>query len=41
VDKLPVVEGGQSKKIIGMVRRRDVIGAYYDKISSLRNIDQS
>ena len=41
VDKLPVVKSGQSNKIIGMVRRRDVIGAYYDKISSLRNIDQS
>jgi CIC family chloride channel protein len=40
VDKLPVVESGASHKIIGMIRRRDVIGAYYEKISSLRNLDK-
>jgi len=39
VDKLPVVEGDDNHKILGMIRRRDVISAYYDKISSLRNLD--
>lgn len=39
VDKLPVVESGASNKIIGMIRRRDVISAYYEKISALRNQD--
>jgi CIC family chloride channel protein len=38
VDKLPVVESEDTQKIIGMIRRRDVISAYYDKISSLRNL---
>ena len=37
VDKLPVVESENNTKILGMIRRRDVISAYYDKISSLRN----
>jgi CIC family chloride channel protein len=40
VDKLPVVESEDSTRILGMIRRRDVIGAYYEKISSLRNQDQ-
>jgi CIC family chloride channel protein len=39
VDKLPVVESENNKKILGMIRRRDVIGAYYDKISALKNTD--
>ena len=38
VDRLPVVESEDSRKIIGMIRRRDVIRAYYEKISSLRNL---
>jgi CIC family chloride channel protein len=38
VDKLPVVESGNNRKIIGMIRRRDVISAYYDKISALRDL---
>jgi CIC family chloride channel protein len=38
VDKLPVVESEDNRKIIGMIRRRDVISAYYEKISSLRNL---
>jgi CIC family chloride channel protein len=41
VDKLPVVESGDSHKIMGMIRRRDVISAYYEKITSLRNLDQA
>ena len=39
VDKLPVVEGDDDHKILGMIRRRDVISAYYEKINSLRNLD--
>ncbi len=39
VDKLPIVDGADDHKILGMIRRRDVISAYYDKISSLRNLD--
>jgi CIC family chloride channel protein len=40
VDKLPVVEAGESRRILGMIRRRDIIGSYYEKISSLRNSDK-
>jgi CIC family chloride channel protein len=40
VDKLPVVENDDTQKILGMIRRRDVIKAYYEKISSLRNQDE-
>jgi len=40
VDKLPVVEGRESRRILGMIRRRDILGSYYDKISSLRNSDK-
>jgi CIC family chloride channel protein len=39
VDKLPVVESENSRKILGMIRRRDVISAYYEKISSMQNQD--
>jgi CIC family chloride channel protein len=39
VDKLPVVDGADDHKILGMIRRRDVISAYYNKLSSLRNLD--
>ncbi len=39
VDKLPVVERADTLKIIGMIRRRDVINAYYEKIKALRNLD--
>jgi CIC family chloride channel protein len=39
VDMLPVVESEDNRKIIGMIRRRDVISAYYEKITTLRNLD--
>jgi CIC family chloride channel protein len=39
VDKLPVVERADTLKIIGMIRRRDVISAYYEKIKALRNLE--
>jgi len=38
VDKLPVVESEDNRKIMGMIRRRDVISAYYEKISALRSL---
>ena len=38
VDRLPVVESHDNRNIIGMIRRRDVISAYYEKISALRNL---
>jgi CIC family chloride channel protein len=37
VDKLPVVDDEDNRKILGMIRRRDVISSYYRKISELRN----
>ncbi|MCH7549769.1 MAG: chloride channel protein, partial [Candidatus Krumholzibacteriota bacterium] len=37
VDRLPVVDAKDSRKILGMIRRRDVISSYYSKISELRN----
>lgn len=36
VDKLPVVESSGSRRIIGMIRRRDVIGSYYRKLKEMR-----
>ena len=36
VDILPVVGGLDSRKILGMIRRRDVITGYYSRISELR-----
>ncbi len=35
-EKLPVVDAPGSRRIIGMIRRRDVIGSYYRKIQNLR-----
>ncbi len=37
VDKLPVVDDEDATKILGMIRRRDVISSYYEKISALRS----
>jgi CIC family chloride channel protein len=39
VDKLPVVDGEDTCKLLGMIRRRDVISSYYKKISDLRHQD--
>jgi CIC family chloride channel protein len=39
VDKLPVVDASDTRKILGMIRRRDVVSSYYKKISELRNAD--
>lgn len=39
VDKLPVVDAVDTRRILGMIRRRDVISSYYKKISDLRNAD--
>ncbi len=39
VDKLPVVEKGNNRKILGMIRRRDILGSYYKRISSLKSSD--
>ncbi len=36
VDSLPVVEEEDSKKLLGMIRRRDVIISYYEKLKSLK-----
>ena len=36
VDSLPVVEKEDSRKLLGMIRRRDVISSYYQKLSTLR-----
>jgi len=40
VDKLPVVDSGDSRKLLGMIRRRDVISSYYKKIADLKNHDK-
>jgi len=37
VDKLPVVDSENNRRLLGMIRRRDVIGSYYRKISELRS----
>lgn len=37
VDKLPVVDAADTRHILGMISRRDVISSYYKKISELRN----
>jgi CIC family chloride channel protein len=39
VDKLPVVDADDTRRILGMIRRRDVISSYYEKIADLRNSD--
>jgi CIC family chloride channel protein len=36
VDKLPVVDRDDSRKLLGMIRRRDVISSYYRRLSDLR-----
>jgi CIC family chloride channel protein len=36
VDSIPVVEEENSKKLLGMIRRRDVIISYYEKLKSLK-----
>jgi CIC family chloride channel protein len=36
VDSLPVLEQRDSKKLLGMVRRRDVIMSYYEKLGRLK-----
>jgi CBS domain-containing protein len=36
VDSLPVVEQQDSRKLLGMVRRRDVIMSYYEKLGHLK-----
>ncbi len=36
VDTLPVVEKDDSRNLLGMIRRRDVIGSYYKKLNSLK-----
>ncbi len=40
VDSLPVVEEEDSKKLMGMIRRRDVIISYYEKLNVLK-VDQA
>jgi CIC family chloride channel protein len=39
VDRLPVVDAADTRKMLGMIRRRDVISSYYKQISELRNAD--
>jgi len=41
VDSLPVVEHRDSKKLLGMIRRRDVIMSYFEKLSHLKVDNQS
>jgi len=36
VDKLPVVDRDDSRKLLGMIRRRDVISSYYRRLQDLR-----
>ena len=36
VDTLPVVERSDTRKLLGMVRRRDVIRSYYDRLNAMR-----
>jgi len=36
VDTLPVVEEKGSRKILGMIRRRDVVTRYYERLKSMR-----
>ncbi|MDH3196759.1 MAG: chloride channel protein [Candidatus Krumholzibacteria bacterium] len=36
VDKLPVVDRDDNRKLLGMIRRRDVISSYYRRLSDLR-----
>ncbi|UCG52025.1 MAG: chloride channel protein [Candidatus Latescibacterota bacterium] len=38
VDTLPVVEREDSAKLLGMIRRRDVIRSYYEKLNAMRRI---
>ncbi len=37
IDYLPVVDADDSAKVIGMLNRRDVIGAYHDRVTELQN----
>ncbi len=37
IDDLPVVDPDDSAHIIGMLSRRDVIAAYHDRVTELRN----
>ena len=37
IDDLPVVEVEDQRRIIGMLSRRDVIAAYHDRVTELRN----
>ncbi|MCA9189569.1 MAG: chloride channel protein [Pirellulaceae bacterium] len=36
IDYLPVVDTEDSRKIVGMLSRRDVIGAYHDRVTELQ-----
>ncbi len=36
VDALPVVGGGDDMRLIGMVRRRDVLGSYYERLGAAK-----
>jgi CIC family chloride channel protein len=38
VDTLPVVEREDRAKLLGMIRRRDVLRSYYEKLSAMRRI---
>ena len=38
VDALPVVDGGKGARLIGMIRRRDVLGSYYEKLAALKRV---
>lgn len=40
VDTLPVVEAEDERRILGMIRRRDVISSYYKKMSELRSLNR-
>lgn len=36
IDEIPVVEDGNSRRIIGLLTRKDVIGAYHDRVTEFR-----
>ncbi len=39
IDELPIVDVEDSRRVIGMLSRKDVIAAYHDRITSLRHTD--
>ena len=37
IDELPVVDQNEPTKVVGMLRRKEVIGAYDEELAALRH----